>query len=251
MTPPRGLLLDLDDTIVNYSGGIADCWLAACESCRDELDRITPDLLHETIERTRAWFWSDPDRHREGRLDLDAAAEHVATLALAELGVTRPQLAATIAARYRTQHEQRIAPFPHAVETIQWLRDAGCRLAVVSNGGVTTQRAKLERFGLSPLVDSILVEGELGFGKPDPRIYAKALTDLGVSAEEAWMVGDHLDWDVGQPQRMGLRGIWVDTQALGVTDGSIVRPDLIIRSISELRSVSMPEASAPRTDRSG
>lgn len=235
MTLPRGLLLDLDDTIVNYSGGIADCWQFACDRHRDDLGAIAPDLLHQTIERTRAWFWSDPDRHREGRLDLDAAAERVATLALAELGVSDPSLAAAIAAGYRVQHEQRIALFPHALETLEWLRDSGCRLALITNGGTATQRAKLERFGLSPLFDAILIEGALGFGKPDPRVYTKALADLGVTAHQAWMAGDHLEWDVAQPQRMGMHGVWVDSHGLGMTDSSRIRPDLIIHSLSELR----------------
>jgi putative hydrolase of the HAD superfamily len=235
LTLPRALLIDLDDTIVNYSGSIADCWKHACSSCRSDLGPIAPDLVHETIERTRAWFWSDPDRHREGRLDLDAAAERVVTLALAELGTASPRLAAAIAARYRTEHEARLAPFPQALETVQWLRDSGCRLALVSNGGAATQRAKLEKFELSPLFDSILIEGQRGFGKPDPRIYTTALAELGVSAQEAWMVGDHLEWDVAQPQRLGLRGIWVDAHGTGVTDMNDVQPDMVVRALSELR----------------
>jgi putative hydrolase of the HAD superfamily len=235
LTLPRALLLDLDDTIVNYSGGISDCWRSACDSCRDDLGRIAPDLLHETIEQTRAWFWSDAERHREGRLDLDAAAERVVTLALAELGVTSPRLAMAVAARYRAAHEMRIALFPDALDTIQWLRDSGCRLALITNGGAVTQRAKLERFGLLSFFTSILIEGELGFGKPDPRVYTNALTELGVSADEAWMVGDHLDWDVAQPKRMGLGGVWVDRRGVGVTDDDGVRPDLIVRALSELR----------------
>jgi putative hydrolase of the HAD superfamily len=235
LTLPRALLLDLDDTIVNYSGGIADCWRHACDSCRGDLGSITPELLHGAIERTRAWFWSDPDRHREGRLDLDAAAERVVTLALTELGASNPQLATAIAAGYKTQHETRVAPFPHALETVQWLRDSGCRLALVTNGGAATQRAKLEKFGLTPLFDAMLIEGELGFGKPDPRVYTKALADLGVNANEAWMVGDHLEWDVAQPQRMGLRGIWVDTHGVGVNESEGVQPDMVVRALSELR----------------
>ena len=37
------------------------------------------------------------------------------------------------------------------------------------------------------LFDSILIEGELGFGKPDPRIYMRALKELNVTAVDAWM----------------------------------------------------------------
>ena len=71
------------------------------------------------------------------------------------------------------------------------------------------QRAKIERFGLAPLFDAIVVEGEFGVGKPEPAVYAHALAALGVSAADAWMVGDNLEWDVVTPRRLGMKGIWI------------------------------------------
>ncbi len=66
------------------------------------------------------------------------------------------------------------------------------------------QRSKINRFGLADLFDLILIEGEVGFGKPDPRVYERALESLGVAAGDTWMVGDNLEWDVAEPQRQGI-----------------------------------------------
>ena len=41
-------------------------------------------------------------------------------------------------------------------------------------------------------------------------------------------------FDVAAPQRLGLRGIWVDYRGQGVPAGSDVRPDRIIRAVTEL-----------------
>jgi len=30
------------------------------------------------------------------------------------------------------------------------------------------------------------------------------------------MIGDHIEWDVAAPQRLGLRGIWVDRERAGL-----------------------------------
>ncbi|MFN8222226.1 MAG: hypothetical protein U0R50_03145 [Gaiellales bacterium] len=38
------------------------------------------------------------------------------------------------------------------------------------------------------LLDDIGIEGEVGFGKPDPRAYERALAELSCDASEAWMV---------------------------------------------------------------
>ena len=75
-----------------------------------------------------------------------------------------------------------IKPFDDAVATVQWLRAQGCRLALLTNGGSKAQRRKIDRFDLAPLFDAILIEGEVGFGKPDPRIYAQALATLDAPA---------------------------------------------------------------------
>ena len=98
------------------------------------------------------------------------------------------------------------------------------------------QRDKVFRFGLLELFDSISIEGELGFGKPDPRMYTRALEALDVAPADAWMVGDHLEFDIAQPQRMGLLVVWVDGRGAGVPATSTVRPDRILRRLSDLRS---------------
>jgi beta-phosphoglucomutase-like phosphatase (HAD superfamily) len=84
-------------------------------------------------------------------------------------------------------------------------------------------------------VDAILIERRTGFGKPDPRIYVQALRELGVNPTDAWMVGDHLEWDVAQPQKMGRRGIWVDVRGAGLPDATMIRPDRVLKRLSELR----------------
>jgi putative hydrolase of the HAD superfamily len=48
------------------------------------------------------------------------------------------------------------------------------------------------------------------------------------------MVGDNLEWDVAAPQRLGLRGVWVDRAGTGLAAGSTVRPHRIIREFWEL-----------------
>jgi putative hydrolase of the HAD superfamily len=106
---------------------------------------------------------------------------------------------------------------------------------LLTNGGSKGQRLKIDRFDLAPLFDAILIEGEVGFGKPDPRIYTQALAAVNVAAEEAWMVGDNFEWDVAGPQREGIAGIWIDAHGRGVPAGQAVRPHRIIGRLADLR----------------
>ena len=229
---PRALLVDLDDTIIDGSA-VEDCWEVACRCCPPE---VKPAVVAE-IARLRDWYWSDPVRHREGRLDLSAARRRIAGMALDNVGChTPPGLADRIAELYDQCREERTSVFPGAVDVLNWLRQRGCRLALVTNGAAAMQRQKIERFQLEPLFDAILVEGELGFGKPDERIYHLALNQLAVTARDSWMIGDNLEWDVEQPQKLGITGIWVDRTGAGVPASRKVQPDLILKGFADLRA---------------
>lgn len=231
---PKAILLDLDDTILDDSGNVDRCWREACLACRTELAPIEPERVLEEVERIRDWYWNDPERHRAGRHDLDAARREIVQLALAALGIASPAVAAKIAKDYSVRREAGIELCPGAVDTIRWFRSCGCRLALLTNGSATAQRRKINRFGLAELFDVVLVEGELGFGKPDFRVYQQAFLALSVAATDTWMVGDNLEWDVAAPQALGVKGIWVDFRGAGVPHTNATRPDRIIRALSDL-----------------
>ena len=231
---PCAVLLDLDDTILDDSRNISSCWRDACFAHASALGETDPVVVFEEIERTRDWYWADPERHRLGRLRLADARRDVVRMSFTKLGLDRVRVADAIAAHYQSARDRGIAPLEGAIETVRWLRDRGSRLALLTNGDGRAQRAKVDRFGLEPLFDEILIEGELGYGKPDPRVYERALERLDVPPDDAWMVGDNLEWDVIAPQRLGIFGIWIDTHGRGVPDRLPMRPGRVIRLLSEL-----------------
>ncbi len=232
---PRAILLDLDDTILDDSGSISSCWLDACRAHESALGNVAPNTAYMAIERVREWYWADPERHRVGRLDLAAARREVAHIALKEVGLDDQALAGQIGDTYHDLRDAGLRPFDDAIDTVEWLRASGCRLALLTNGSAQMQRRKIDRFALAVHFDTILIEGEVGFGKPDPRVYRRAMDLLDTTPGDTWMVGDNLEWDVAEPQRQGIYGIWIDVRGAGLPRGHQVRPDRIIRRLSELR----------------
>jgi len=231
---PRAILFDLDDTILTYTAKVDSCWRTVCNRFAVEVPGLAPDRLLAEIDRVRDWYWSDPERHRRGRLDLERARQELVGIALQALGADRPDLARRIVQDFSALRDETLRPVPGALEMLRRLRRLGVRLALVSNGSGAAQRSKIDRFGLAPLFDTIVIEGEFGAGKPDERVYLYACEQLGVAPAEAWMIGDRLDWDVEAPQRLGILAIWVDKAGQGLPPSSPVRPDRIIRSVAEL-----------------
>jgi putative hydrolase of the HAD superfamily len=234
---PLAILLDLDDTILDDSSLVDACWSQACESHAERFAPVPVDDVLDSIRKLSRWYWSDPERHRSGRLELNAARREVVRLALVALNIADPAMAASIGDAYSRHRDEGMAPLPDAIDTVRWLKDRGTRLALLTNGAGPAQRAKIARFGLTELFDAILVEGEFGVGKPEEEIYLGALELLGARPSDAWMIGDNLEWDVAAPQRLGLCGVWIDRTGRGLPERSNVVPHHIVRGLLDVRSI--------------
>ena len=229
---PKAILLDLDSTILAY-GDPEECWKEVCQRFAPAVNVSVGEVL-AAIGAARDWYWSNPDRHRRGRLDLLATRREIVSVAFRRIGIDAPDVASELADAYAEMREGRARPFPGAVDTLKHFRRSGVRLALVTNGAADMQRGKIARFGLAGYFDHILIEGEFGLGKPDERVFRHVLSRLNVAPREAWMVGDDLERDVAGAQKVGLLAIWVDWQGGGLPESSPVVPDRIIRTLSEL-----------------
>jgi putative hydrolase of the HAD superfamily len=229
----EAVILDLDDTLVAFDAVTEISWRAViaawCEGRTED-----PHAVYATIRRVSDEHWSDPERHRVGRLDMLATRRMIVARAFLELGLAEAD-AVAVADSYSRIRLDAMYLLPGADQTLAALRRAGVRLALLTNGDGETQRWKVRRFGLEGAFDAILIEGELGYGKPEPRAYQAALSRLGVGAGGACMVGDNLEWDVAGPQRAGIRGVWIDRRGEGLPAGAAVTPYRVIPAISRLR----------------
>lgn len=112
------------------------------------------------------------------------------------------------------------------------LRELGSRyrLAMITNGLIDVQGIKVEKTGIGPLFEHVVISGELGFGKPNPEIYYHTLRLLGIAPDEAVMVGDNIRRDVQGSQAVGITGVWIGTG----TPPHGIQPDLTIASLADL-----------------
>jgi putative hydrolase of the HAD superfamily len=229
----NALLVDLDDTLLDYSGGVDECWAGACHRVAAPAG-VDPAHLIPQLARSRRWLWDDPTRHRMERTDMMGAWTKIVAHALAEIGAERSGLAAEVAEAFAESRWRRMALYPGVHDALARLRARRLPMALVTNGDTRQQRRKIEQYELAPYFDVIVIEGEFGRGKPEDAVYRHVLAALGVPAAGAWMVGDNLEWDVAAPQRLGLRAAWIDGSGRGLPDGSAIKPDRILRAFPEL-----------------
>ena len=235
---PKAILFDLDGTLLLW-GNPDKSWRDVCEAYAPQLGGVTAAGLYESVSSVRNWYWSDAERHRIGRLNMQATRVHIVNQAIERLGITGADaVAAQIAAGYARLQDDGAMLAADAVSTIESIREQWVKLALITNGSADIQRGKVTRFDLARHFDCVLIEGEFGIGKPDERVYLHALDQLNAAAADTWMVGDNLEWEVVVPQRLGIHGILID---YGVkvpmpvsADATSVVPFRSIKALAEL-----------------
>lgn len=233
MKKPRAIIFDLDDTLVLSDGAVESTWNEACEAYVNGKPHLTAEKLFNAVREVSIWYWSDADRHREGRNALEETRRFLVRRAFENLGLSDIEEANRIADHYSRRKMEKITIFPKSYHTLEEVKKRNIRLGLLTNGERHLQRAKIERFKLEPYFDVIQVEGEMGFGKPEEQAYHTIVQALKSDPAETWIVGDNFDWEVKIPQKLGLHTVWHNYYRKKLPPGDI-RPHHTIQTIEEL-----------------
>jgi putative hydrolase of the HAD superfamily len=146
-----------------------------------------------------------------------------------------------IAAGIVAYHDTKLAylkPDPDVIPTLIALRDKDCKIGIVSNGRSVKQWEKIIRLGLQHFFHTVVISEEVGFEKPDPRIFALALKELGVKPDETAYVGDTSEVDVLGANAAGLVSVrLVKRKRKEPRFDRTMRPCVTIRKVSDLLSI--------------
>lgn len=93
---------------------------------------------------------------------------------------------------------------------LNFCKEEGIQMAVLTNGRSTGQRKKAEYLNLMQWFDDdrIFVSEEIGFQKPDVRAFKTIEADLHFRPEDTWYVGDTYESDIVGASRAGWHTIW-------------------------------------------
>ena len=236
--PPRAILLDLDDTLIDGSGVIS-ATVAMCEvfTARHPEFRLDPMRLAQANGASWERSWKDHEgQWVRGELDDLGLSTIVWTRALRELGVDEPELFAAEAARdHVSAAAAATRPYDEVLSVLDELAAADVILGVVTNGSSTAQRAKVETLGRERFA-VVVVSGEHGVAKPDQRIFEIALAALDLPASEVVHVGDNLVSDIVGASSTGLGTVWVNRSGAS-RQADAATPDAEIDTLATLPRV--------------
>jgi putative hydrolase of the HAD superfamily len=145
----------------------------------------------------------------DGRLE-EIDLEPVTAAAYRELGLELPpDLLDEVRRMEQEAWVEGITVAADTLPTLAALRRRGVRVGLVSNAPyrAASMRDQLDRLGLLPHLDAAVFSSAVGWRKPSPRIFARALAELGSHPAETLMVGDRGREDVGGAHAAGMRAV--------------------------------------------
>ncbi|MDO8902978.1 phosphoglycolate phosphatase [Hydrogenophaga sp.] len=214
------ILFDLDGTLIETAPEIAD-------AVNDTLEAF--DRPHVSQQQVNDWIG-----HGTRELLISALAfTDKTTTELVRNSASFSRIEASFGVHYQKRCGTRSHLYPHVRETLQVLRAAGVKLAVVTNKERRYTKAVLEAHKLTPLFDRVISGDTLPLKKPDPMGVHDCLHHFRIRGERALFVGDS-SIDIATARNAGV-AVWA--LPYGYNMGQPIEnanPDRVIADFSAL-----------------
>jgi putative hydrolase of the HAD superfamily len=208
----RGVLLDLDDTLLDQRGAVRDAlfaWLPALGvTPTPALHQLWVDLQeHHLI----AWRERGVTFHEQRRRRLREFLP-VIKIRYAESDLDR------LFDGYLAAYQRAYTLFDDVPGLLTGLESAGLVTAVLTNGIAEQQNDKIARVGLTGRLGPVFTAEDLGLAKPAPAAFELACSRWGLAPSTVLSVGDRHDLDVLPARAAGLHAVHLDRLDQGPHD---------------------------------
>jgi putative hydrolase of the HAD superfamily len=235
----QAILFDIDDTLFSTTEFARKARRNAVRAMIQAGLDIPEEVVLRELDEVLAEFSSNYEHH------FDKLIQRLRPSCLK--GLNSALIVAAGVAAYHDTKFRELAPFDDVFPLLHDLKRAGMRLGVVTHGWTVKQAEKLVRLGLVPYLDprAVFISDQIGISKPNPKLYATALADLGLPANEVMYVGDSPEHDIAPPQSIGMITVWARRAARHGLDGTKIAPDYTVEDFEELRGILVREFGIP------
>lgn len=125
-----------------------------------------------------------------------------------------------------------LKPWPDVLPALKLLRNAGIRLAILSNFTPGMLASGIKNSGLQDTFEAVLSTDQVKTFKPDPRAYQMGVDSLKLKREEIAFAA-FAGWDAAGAKWFGYPTFWVNRLTLPVEELQVV-PDAVGNNLYDL-----------------
>jgi putative hydrolase of the HAD superfamily len=205
----KAVYFDLDDTLCGY-------WEASKFGMRRAFQEHGPEgfTVEEMIQAWAAAFREfGPTLKQTGWYDGylkegEPTRTEQMRLTLLRLGVVDEERAQSLSHTYMVERDRALKLFDDAETVLEKLKKH-FPLGLITNGPADIQRQEIATLGIEHYFDHIFIEGEMGEGKPNASVFARATAAAGCKPSQVLFVGNSFAHDVTPAIQCGWRAVWV------------------------------------------
>ena len=123
--------------------------------------------------------------------------------------------------------------FPHTKELLQYLKDKGYEMHIITNGFEKTQWSKIRNSGLDQFFSHVITSEGSNSIKPEKEIFEFARTKSGALHEHSIMIGDNQDADIQGGINAGMDTVFVNH----ILEEQRVPSTYTVKHLQELESI--------------
>jgi FMN hydrolase / 5-amino-6-(5-phospho-D-ribitylamino)uracil phosphatase len=196
--PIAAITLDLDDTL----WPVLPALVKAEQALHRWLEAKFPEAArHYSAERMRALRDQVWQAHPHLQHDFSAVRLISLRQALEPYGANENDIEDAFEVLFSARNQVDLFP-----NVLQWLTKLSAHLPLVS---ISNGNADLSRIGIARYFTATVQARQVGFAKPDARIFEAAIAKLGIAPEHVLHIGDHAEQDVCGAKRAGLQAAWI------------------------------------------
>jgi putative hydrolase of the HAD superfamily len=154
-------------------------------------------------------------------------------LTLLDFKIGDEQFARDMGYRFLELLPTRNALFPYTVEILEYLKNKGYKLHLITNGFEKTQHFKIKNAGIDHyFIEVITSEGSNSL-KPNKEIFDYAFQKTNALPEHSIMIGDSVEVDIQGAMNAGMDQVYVNH--LNIEAG--IKPTYTVYSLKELEKI--------------
>ena len=227
----KHLFFDLDHTLWDFDANAR----ATLERLHIDLDLVSKgvndfEAFHKNYLAHNERLWA---RYRQGTIRQEELRLKRMWLTLLDFKIADEALALQLSELFLQLLPARTLIFPYTIEILQYLKNKGYALHIITNGFEEVQHTKINSCGLRPYFGEIITSEGSNSLKPQKEIFEFAFERTGAKAKESIMIGDSLEVDIAGAKNVGMDTIHVKFKE----EPSEVKPTYTITSLKELEVI--------------
>jgi putative hydrolase of the HAD superfamily len=225
------LFFDLDHTLWDFDANAR----ATLQQLHIDLKLVDKgiydfDLFHKNYLKHNEKLWA---RYRNGYIKQEELRLKRMWLTLLDFKIADEELARQLSEFFLQLLPTRTILFPDTINVLEYLKDKGYKMHLITNGFEKTQHSKLKSSSLEGYFGEVITSESSNSLKPQKEIFEYALNKAGTTAPQSLMIGDSIEVDIEGAMNVGMDQVHVNYN----NDPQEIKPTYTVTNLLGLKKI--------------